>query len=151
MRSACAAARAVLAGDVGQTQLDGLELALAAVDLDLDAAELLVERVERAAHVGALGDRGRQRLARLGQLRVGGGVPFGIGRQQLRRLQAEHALTDRGDARSGFVQLRAQGLELLVERDDFLLQRGDARLAGELAEVEILRPAEVAAPRRSRW
>jgi hypothetical protein len=139
-----AAARAVLARDVGQAQVDRLEFAGAAVELDLDAVRLLGEAVDLAARVAAFGDRLGERLARGGQLGLGAGVGLGAGGEQLRRLQAEQALAQRGEAGARGVELRAQGLELLVEAADLVLQRGDARLAGELAEVELLRPAEVA-------
>src|SRR5690606_3143508 len=83
---------AVLARDVGQAQVDGLEFAVAALEFDLDAVQLFGEAVELAARLGAFADRVGERLACGGQLGLGAGVGLAAGGEQLRRLQAEQAL-----------------------------------------------------------
>ena len=130
--------------DLGEALLHAAKVTVAPFDLDVHAIDAARDFVERGLGFEPPGDRVGEPLPGVGQCRLGVRVFGGLGGQQLARLQAHEPLAQRREPGLGGLELRIQAFAFGVQAGDVRLQRVDARLAGELAEMKILRSPQMA-------
>jgi hypothetical protein len=128
-----------------QTAAGIVPLASATVDFDVDAAQVFASALDFALRVIARRFGAVVLLAHAPGIDLPGLRVFdAFGGQHAGRLQTEQAGTQGGNGVACCVHARAQRRQRAIEFADVGAELGDARLPGQFAEVEFVRPAEVA-------